>query len=185
MGKRFFNALSWMKAIIFALMGVILIRTFVLTPVLVSGKSMYPTLNDGDMVILWELGNRLELFDVVVFENVEEEYFIKRLIGLPGQTISYEQGQLFIDGYFIDEPFLPQGPLWENTAGTRDFTHQDICVLNALAACSHIPEGYYLVLGDNRRISEDSRHLGLIHESQILGTVSWIQWPMDRMGIIR
>ena len=88
-----------------------------------------------------------------------------------------------MDGESIEEPYLDEGKSLISSNGlfTQDFTLQEICQFNP---CEVIPEGYYLVLGDNRPHSFDSRQIGLIHQDQILGQVIWTQWPVLHVGKI-
>ncbi|MDE5977811.1 MAG: signal peptidase I [Turicibacter sp.] len=160
---------------------VLLVQRFVFTPVKVDGASMYPTLHDEDTVILWEFGYQPKPFDVVVFEVAKEQYYVKRIIAGPGQSILFNQDQLYIDGELIEEPYLKDGKELVSYNGkfTWDFTLQEVCQFNP---CDVIPEGYYLVLGDNRPRSVDSRDIGLIHQDQILGQVIWTQWPLVNFG---
>ncbi|MDE5977812.1 MAG: signal peptidase I [Turicibacter sp.] len=183
MKKVFHEIFDWVKTFIIIFIAVTLIHKYVFTPVKVDGPSMYPTLHDGDSVILWEFGYEPSLFDVIVFEYSTDVYYVKRVIGLPGQTVSYEGDQLYIDGEAIEEPYLENGkqlvPYIDEF--TSSFTLEEICQFDS---CDVIPEGYYLVLGDNRPHSKDSRDIGLIHKDQILGKATWIQWPLSNFGKI-
>jgi signal peptidase I len=113
---------------------------------------------------------------------------------MPGQTVRYENDQLYIDEVPVQEPYIEtakedvaDSPLffWAKNSGnfTTDFTLQDICGINGFT-CDVIPEGWFLVLGDNRPHSKDSRHIGLVSEDQILGRAAWVQWPFDRFGSV-
>ena len=138
---------------------VLLIRTFLVTPVYVSGTSMSPTLNNGEILILNKLDKKYDRFDIVVIDyegkNLNER-LIKRVIGLPGDKIKYKDGKLYVNNKQVDDKF---------SAFTDDF---NMSLFNS----TEIPEGKYLVLGDNRIESLDSRRLGLIDEKDIKGTVS-------------
>jgi len=196
MKKLFWEIFDWFKTIVIVFIIVTLVQRYVFTPVRVDGQSMYSTLHDGDSVILWELGYEPSSFDIVVFEHTEGIYYVKRLIGLPGQTVWYENDQLYIDGVAVAEPYLEQPKedvaadsflSWDLSGGlfTENFFLQDICDFNGFTDCEVIPEGYYLVLGDNRPNSRDSRHIGLISEEQVMGKAAWIQWPLSRFGSIK
>ena len=187
---------DWGKTMAIIFIVVTLIHNYVFTPVRVDGQSMYSTLHDGDSVILWALGYTPDAFDVIVFENEEDVFYVKRVIGLPGQTIKFQNDQLYINGIPTAEPFLEQTKAdvasnsvlpWDFSSGlfTGNFTLQDICAINGFLECETIPEGYYLALGDNRPNSRDSRHVGLISGEQILGRGVFIQWPLNRFGGIR
>jgi len=186
---------DWLKTIVAIFLVITFIHSYIFTPVLVDGQSMYPTLHDGDSVILWELFYEPSLFDIVVFQVTEDTYFVKRVVGVPGQEVAYRNDQLYIDGEPVDQPYLAgaKGQVaaldnrWSPDMGTftEDFELEDICRFNGFEGCQVIPEGYYLMLGDNRPGSKDSRHIGLINQDQIMGRAIWVQWPMSRFGLIR
>ncbi len=189
MKKVISEIFDWVKTFVIIFIAVTLIHKYVFTPVKVDGPSMYPTLHDGDSVILWELSYEPKPFDVVVFEYSPDVYYVKRVIGLPGQTVSYREDQLYINEMPVEEPYLDEGKSLVTYSGefTWDFNSEEVCEINRLegetiSSCDVIPEGYYLVLGDNRPHSKDSRHIGLVSEEQILGKATWIQWPISHFG---
>ncbi|HAX74158.1 MAG TPA: signal peptidase I [Firmicutes bacterium] len=181
MKRVLLEILDWIKTFVIIFLIVTLVHKYVFTPVKVDGPSMYPTLHHEDSVILWEFNYEPEPFDVVVFEFSEDVYYVKRVIGMPGQTITYQDDKLYIDGEYVEETFLDEGKasISYMDSFTWDFTLEEICQFEN---CDVIPEGYYLVLGDNRPHSKDSRHIGLVSESQILGKATWIQWPLENFG---
>lgn len=136
---------------------VILIRTFIITPVIVSGSSMDDTLKDGEILILKKYDKNYERFDIVVFDYNNSK-LVKRVIGLPGETVKYEDGRLYINEEEVYDKFA---------SITFDYE------LNFT-----IPENYYFVLGDNRTNSTDSRLIGLISENDINGTTNFSLWPI-------
>ena len=147
---------------------VVLIRSFVVTPVIVVGDSMKPTLNEGQILILNKLNyrfNEIERYDIVVIKVGKSE-IIKRVIGLPGETIEYRNNILYIDGHEETS---------EYNFDTEDFTLKSIC------NCDKIPEDKYLVLGDNRQVSSDSRIIGLIDKKDIQGTTQISIWPIKKI----
>jgi len=150
---------------------VILIRTFIVTPVIVSGNSMEPNLSSGQILIVRKIGynSSIKRFDIVVVKSEDEE-IIKRIIGLPGEHISYKNNELYINDKLIEEPYLYRD--------TADFNLEEICM------CTSIPEGQYLVLGDNRLVSKDSRIIGLISEDNIVGKAEFSIWPLTKIGNI-
>lgn len=151
------------------IIAVILFRTFLYSPIRVNGDSMIPTLNNGDIMILDRIGytiNGLERFDIVVIKY-EKEKIIKRVIGLPGDSVSYVDNKLYINDKLIDEPY--------NRKIQSDYELEQLGV-------SIIPKDKYLVLGDNRPISKDSRIIGLIDKKDILGYTSITIFPFDRIG---
>ena len=129
------------------IIAIILIRTFIVTPVRVNGESMYPTLKNGEIMILNKINyhfHDIKRFDIVVVD-IGDEKIIKRVIGLPGETIEYNNNTLYIDGQEVKEPFLKEE--------TADF---DLSKLNI----KKIPKDSYFVMGDNRDNSKDSRIIG-------------------------
>lgn len=173
---------EWAKAIIIAVIVVGGIRFFLFEPVLVDGQSMMPTLEDGERIIVNKIGYTLgepERFDIVVFHASEEEDYVKRIIGLPGDHIAYENDELFINGEAQEEPYL-SALKEEQSAGnlTLDLT------LEELLAIEEIPEGHVFVLGDNRENSTDSRIIGLVPIEEIMGSASFVFWPLDEVGFV-
>lgn len=146
----------------------ILIRTFVVTPVQVDGSSMYPTLEDNQVLILKKYDKSFERFDIVVIKYNQDK-LVKRIIGLPNETIEYRNNNLYVDGKKISEPLKLE---------TEDFSLQEL-------GYSKIPANYYLVLGDNRGNSKDSRIIGLINKKEILGTTNLRIWPIKKVGFIK
>jgi signal peptidase I len=171
------------KTILFvALLGLMLfsLRHYVFTPVIVKGDSMDPTLHDGERVIALK-NTQINRFDIITFEAPDDvgKNYIKRVIGLPGDVVEYREDTLYINGKAYDEPYLAafRAKLTDGFPLTADFTMTDFGV-------EQIPKGKLLVLGDNRRISKDSRMIGLIDQSVVLGDVKFIFWPLEDFGII-
>lgn len=166
--RNFFKELVPYVIIIFV---VALIRTFLITPVMVNGSSMYPYLKDKEILILNKTNNDYKRFDVVVAEAANTK-IIKRIIGLPGENIEYKNCKLYINGEeqqdFVSECI------------TDDFS------LEELYGYVVIPENYYFVMGDNRNKSSDSRdyRIGLIKKDQIQGKVIFRLTPLNRFGIL-
>lgn len=151
------------------ILAIILIRTFVITPVRVNGSSMYSTLKDGEIMILNKLDYKLhdiERFDIVVVKT-DEKKIIKRVIGLPGETLKYEDNTLYINDKKIDEPYLKDA--------TEDFNITSL-------GYDKIPDDCYFVLGDNRDNSSDSRIIGPVKKSQITGSASLVLFPFSEAG---
>lgn len=130
---------------------------------------MVPTLLDGDIMILDKIGyriNGLKRFDIVVIKYNNEK-IIKRVIGLPGDYIEYKDNILYINGKEIKEEYKRDI--------TNNFSLKDL-------GYEKIPENKYLVLGDNRSISKDSRIIGLIDKEDIEGYTGIIVFPFKRIG---
>lgn len=176
---------EWTKALFIAFGLALLIRYFLFTPIVVDGKSMKPTLYDGDRMIVNKIGYKLgepNRYDIVVFHAPEKKDYIKRVIGLPGDHITYKNDQLYINGEPLDEPYLKslKEELNEGEGTlTGDFT------LEELTDKTIIPEGYVFVMGDNRGYSKDSRAIGLIPMEEIIGNTSFIFWPPSEIGFVK
>ena len=162
------NIMSYVLIIIIA----ILIKLYVFSPVKVNGTSMTPTLIDGDIMLLNEIGYKLhgvERFDIVV-ANVDGERLIKRVIGLPGEKIEYRDNQLFVNDEFVYENFKHED--------TEDFN------ISSLGS-DKVPDDTYFVLGDNRTNSKDSRVVGCIHKGKIMGKTNLIIFPFYRISTVQ
>ena len=151
---------------------VVLFRTFIATPVRVDGSSMDSTLKDGNILILNKLDNSYERFDVVVVEvtiNDRKSKLVKRVIGMPGESIKYKDNELYINGKIIEDVA---------TERTSDFT------LDEIYNIKKIPNNYYFVMGDNRNNSRDSRDytVGLIKKENIIGTTTIRLFPFNKIG---
>lgn len=155
-----------------------LLRQYVFTPVIVKGDSMDPTLHDGERVIALKQTD-IEHFDIITFVAPDDsgKNYIKRVIGLPGDQVVYQDDMLYINGTAYDEPYLDafKANLQDGFPLTDDF---DMSLFDE----TEVPEGKLLVLGDNRRISKDSRQLGLIDASAVLGDVVFVFWPIADFG---
>lgn len=142
----------------------------------VSGDSMYPTLHSGDNLIVDKLSYRFkdpERFDIIVFpyQYKEETYYIKRIIGLPGETVQIIDGTIYINGSVLDENY-----------------GREKMVSSGLALDEiQLGEDEYFVLGDNRNASSDSREpdVGNIHRDDIIGRAFIRIWPFSRFGILK
>ena len=145
---------------------VVLFRSYIATPVRVDGDSMYPTLKNGQILILNKLDKEYERMEIVVFDY-KGERLIKRVIGLPGDTVEYKYNKLYVNGKEVIETFEHKD--------TDDFKLSDIDV-------EIIPDDYYFVVGDNRSNSKDSRIIGLIHKNQIMGKTNFIIFPFNHFG---
>lgn len=153
------------------------IRFFILFPSLVTGNSMAPTLLSNDRVLVSTV-SQVERFDVVIFQDPTENTVVKRVIGLPGETIRYSNEQLFINDKPMDEPFLEQEEIDEfSGVWTSDF---DLPVEEEGDVEGSIPENHYFLMGDNRRFSFDSRFYGSIEEENIIGEVKLVYYPFER-----
>ena len=169
---------DWGITIFMAVLLIFVFRTFVFSPVIVEGESMLPTLHDGDRLFINKIGmhvDELERFDVIVFKAKKDKYFIKRIIGMPGDDLKYEEQKLYINGKPLDESYIIPDE------SQIDFT------IKSLYGYDVIPEDHYFVLGDNRENSNDSRKrfIGLIHEEQILGSANQVVWPISSIKNVK
>ena len=143
---------------------VLFIKIYVVSPIRVNGNSMYDTLHDKDIMILNEFiyyFNDIKRNDIVVVEE-DNEYLIKRVIGLPGERIKCENGEIYINDEIYDDKY--------SNSETSDF--EEIKINN----------GEYFVLGDNRKVSLDSRTFGSYKKREIKGKATFTIFPLDRFG---
>lgn len=186
MAKRKKNGwFDWIIALVIAVGLASVVRAYFFAPIIVDGPSMQPTLHNRDQMIVNKFSYRIHepnRFDIVVFHAIEQKDFIKRVIGLPGEQIEVKDDTLYVDGEQVDEPFLnkQKEQLQPGEVLTGDFRLEDLP-----GEYQTIPDGYVLVLGDNRQNSTDSRALGLISEDQIVGKTNLIYWPLDRFHILK
>jgi signal peptidase I len=167
------NFVEWVVVVVGAVLVAILLRWLVVQAFYIPSASMEPTLEIGDRVLVNKLAYRFgepERGDIVVFARPPAssangvDDLIKRVIGLPGETIEAHDGQVFIDGRQLDEPWLPEGTL------TPDF------------AAAEVPDHNVFVLGDNRTNSEASNQFGPISDDLIVGRAFVRIWPLSRAG---
>ncbi|MFA6552844.1 MAG: signal peptidase I [Patescibacteria group bacterium] len=159
--------LELVKIVLIALAIIIPVRYFLFQPFYVRGASMEPNFHDNEYLIIDEITYRFtdpQRGDVLVMRNPNRtsEFFIKRIIGLPGETIKSVNGEITIinkqypDGVVLPEPYLAEGTLTNNLTVTR------------------IPDGQYFVMGDNRPVSLDSRIFGPLPRKDIVGR-AWLR----------
>lgn len=151
----------------------IILCSFFFRVMKVSGFAMLPVLRDQDVVVVRKTKS-VKRFDLIALDRGTKRQ-IRRVIGLPGETIQYNNDTLFVDGEPVDEKFLVD-EINESQQHGRDFTTDFI---NGDVNRFEIPEGYYLVLGDNRPYATDSRHYGLLAERNIIGRVQMKVFPIN------
>jgi len=157
---------------------VLVVTTFLYQPVRVEGKSMYPTLADGSLGMAGIIDRRqgINRFDIVVIDlPSSDEKLVKRVIGLPGETISFADDVLYVDGVAKDQPFLDEDYVSAQRATQADglFTKDFTVTLGP---------GEYFCMGDNRLHSSDSRYYGPFTAETIKQVHIYIWWPIDRFG---
>ncbi|HET7657843.1 MAG TPA: signal peptidase I [Bacillales bacterium] len=165
---------EWTKALLIALFCAGLIRYFLFAPIVVDGESMMPTLHNHDRLIIdkvaYDIG-KPHRFDIIVFHATPTKDFIKRVIGLPGDHIVYRNDTLYVNGNATPEPYLK--PYKKQVKGnlTYDFS-------------TTVPKGCLFVMGDNRRRSKDSRIIGPVKISSVVGKVDLQFWPLSKFHIV-
>ena len=157
------------KILIVAVLLIVMIRMFLLTPYKVEGLSMEPTLHDQEKILVtpahWEASFRRG--EIVVIKGDGSERYVKRVIGLPGDKIEIKDKDLYINDKKWKEAYL-------DGVSTDDF--------NAIL----VPERCYFVMGDNRTVSYDSRNgLGFIEEERIVGKGKYVFYPFQDMRVIQ
>jgi signal peptidase I len=140
---------------------VVLFRTYIATPVMVSGSSMDPTLKDKEIMILNKMDKKYERFEIVVLKT-EHGDIIKRVIGLPGETISIENSNIYINSRKIKDKY--------GSGKTSDVKK------------IKLGKDEYFVLGDNRGNSMDSRYYGPFKINKIKGSTGFIIFPFSKFG---
>ena len=188
---------EWGPFILF-LIALGLVRLFLIQPVSVDGHSMDPTLADGERLIVLRTA-KIDRFDIVVAKEKEgnkTKEIVKRVIGLPGDTITYKDDVLYVNGKKTDEPYLDK-----YQKAFEDDDLQDIYSYNTLfqqlAESSDafttakdgsteftvkVPKNQYFLLGDDRIVSKDSREVGSFKKSAIVGEVKFRFWPLSKIG---
>jgi len=174
------SIVEWVVVVAGAIIVALVIKTFVMQAFFIPSESMEPLLEKGDRVLVNKLSYHLHDInrgDVVVFErpedsNAEIKDLIKRVIGLPGESVVIKDNRVFINGKALDEPYLPPGTINQPTGSyAHHCTPEDPCV---------VPPNSVWVMGDNRTNSSDSRYIGPIPEDKIVGRAFVIVWPFNR-----
>ena len=168
-----------LRDLVFALMIAALVVVFIVQPVKVEGTSMLPRLHDGERIFVNKLiyydeyrwAPKIERGDIVVFwfPNDPSKSYIKRVIGLPGETVEVREGTVYINGAMLEEKYLDPK---ENTSP-------------AIQVPAKVNLNYYFVMGDNRDNSSDSRSWGLVPKKYIYGKALFRYWPPSAASVIR
>lgn len=163
---------NWGRDLVIALSLAVVIIIFFYQPVKVEGTSMTPLISDQERIFINKFVYRFEPIergDVVVFWYPldRSKSFIKRVVGLPGDTVEIREGQVYVNGKHLPEPYVPpQSEDLANFSATR------------------IPKGEYFVMGDHRISSNDSRIFGPVPRNFIYGKAVFAYWPVDHFGSI-
>jgi len=177
---------EWVVIVVVALVAALLIKTFAVQAFYIPSGSMEPTLMPGDRVLVNKLSydfHPVHEGDIIVFRrppkdttpNIDD--LIKRVIGLPGETLYVANCGVYIDGKELAQPYLPKG--WQNPSSEYCTTW-----VGGLPNPYKVPKGYYFVMGDNRKDSYDSRYWGPLPASYIVGRAFVRMWPPSRIGFI-
>ncbi len=178
------NIVEWVVVVAGAVGLALVIKAFVLQAFFIPSLSMAPTLEVGDRVLVNKLAYRIgdvSRGDIVVFERPASETasnipdLIKRVVGLPGESIVIEENQVFVDGAALPETYLPAGTVTTTTTSPLKCTRIEPCTVG---------DGQVWVMGDNRTDSKDSRFFGPIQESSIVGQAFVVVWPLNRLGLL-
>src|SRR5690242_16122716 len=172
------NAVSWLRDLVFSVLIAIVLIVFIYQPVKVEGTSMMPTLTDQERIFINKFTYRfglgsIERGDTVVFWYPQDtsKSYIKRVIGIPGDRVRVDAGQVYVNGAALSEEYVP--PENRDFSSWRDGREQVV------------PEGRYFVLGDHRNQSSDSRMWGYVPRDNIYGKAVFVYWPLDKMGRVR
>lgn len=177
--KAYFFLLDILQTLILAAAAFVVVYMFLFRPFEVKGESMYPNLHDSEYLITSLIGLKLsdpKLGDVIVFKapNELERDFIKRVIGVGGDSVSIKDGQVYLNEELLNENKYLK-PSIKTYGGS--FLQEGKEVL--------VPEGYFFVLGDNRSYSSDSREWGFVPKNNVIGSSIFIYWPLNSAGIIK
>jgi signal peptidase I len=172
-GKK--EAWEWIKALAVAIALAVLIRSFLFAPFIVEGESMETTLHNNEKLVVNKavyLLREPQRGEIVVFHAEAGRDYIKRVIGVPGDTVEMRDDTLYINGKAVPEPYLE-----ENREKVRE---EDKPLTDDFGPVT-VPEGQIFVLGDNRQNSHDSRALGSISIDSVVGRAEFVYWPLDQI----
>lgn len=177
--KGYFFLLDIAQTLVLAIAAFVVVYMFLFRPFQVSGESMHPNLQDKEYLITNVISLRFgnpQLGDIVVFKAPSEpdRDFIKRVIGVSGDTISIKEGKVYLNGKLLDESKYLKETVY--TQG-QSFLREDEEVT--------VPPGSFFVLGDNRSYSSDSREWGFVPKKNIVGTSFLIYLPVEKVGFIK
>ncbi len=165
------EVVEWVLVVVVAVAAALVIRTFIFEPVRVDGNSMINTLHHNEYMIVTKyqyLFDDPERFDIVIchYPGRGNTNFVKRVVGIPGDTVAMRGGVLYVNGEPVEEEYIDYPANYEMAEVT-------------------VEEGHYFVLGDNRASSNDSHIIGLLTRSQIVGKVRLVAWPFSEFRVIQ
>ncbi len=168
---------DFLQGIVVVLALLVMVYLFIMSPQEINGSSMEPNFHNGEFILTNKVLYKFrppQRGDVVIFKsppNKEIDY-IKRIIGLPGDTVSVQNDAMYVNGQKVDEPYLaPDTPIF---GGAYLAEGQSIVV----------PPDSYFMMGDNRAHSSDSREFGPINQTDFIGTAIFRYWPFSQMGTL-
>ena len=171
---------SWLRAIVLAVVIAFIVRSFIFSAYTVEGQSMEPTLFNNEKMIVNKMDfiDSFEHGDIVIIEGLQEDiFYVKRLIGLPGDTIEMKADMLYVNGQEVNEEYVSE---------RKEVAHTKGNLFTGNFGPITVPEHQYFVMGDNRLNSTDSRNgLGLIEEDRIVGTSEIIFYPIDEFRVLK
>ncbi len=169
------GALAWMRDLAFSVLLAVILIVFIYQPVKVEGTSMMPALTDQERIFINKFTYRfgageIERGDLVVFwfPLDKTKSYIKRVVGLPGDSVEISDGTVIVNGHTLSEPYVPE-------------EYRDRQSLPP----HKVPRDSYFVLGDHRSSSNDSRVWGTVDRSYIYGKAVFVYWPLDKMGRLK
>jgi signal peptidase I len=171
--RRWGSLRLWVRDLLISAAASVFIITTLYQPVRVEGTSMLPRLEDQDRLFINKFVYQftaIQRGDVVVFHYPRDpqESYIKRVIAVPGDRISIERGQVWLNGRLLREAYVPES--------YRDSRSEDESI---------VPDGCYFMMGDHRSISSDSRDFGPVERSLIYGKAAFVYWPAQDAGVVR
>ena len=172
--KRFISSIyEWIEAALYSIVCVVLAFIFVFRIVAVDGPSMVPTLNDKEKLILLTFMYKPKHGDIVVIDRYTQEPLVKRVIAVGGDKIEIlpETGEVVLNGVVLEEKYIQGKTL------TRDFG----------TGVKTVPEGYLVVMGDNRSVSKDSRsaEVRFVNVKDVVGRAIFRFYPLERIGLLK
>jgi len=187
------SVLEWIAVVVGAVLVALLIRTFVAQAFYIPSESMEPLLAKDDRVVVDKLtysSEDVRRGDVIVFHKPTTDPvdgvpdLIKRVVGLPGDSIVISEGDVYINGMRLDEPYLPPGSFTAQGAGTPTPGATSTAPRCGTDDPCVVPEGHVFVMGDNRSNSKDSRwpEVGYVSSDQLVGRAFVRVWPLNRLG---
>lgn len=177
--KIYFFLLDTIQTLLLAAAFFLVVYVFLFRPFQVSGESMYPNFLDKQYVLTNIVSlhfSKPKLGDVIVFQSPtdSEKDFIKRVIGVFGDTVMVRDGNVYLNGKLLDE-----SKYLKDTVKTYGGSFL------GEGQSASVPQNQYLVLGDNRSYSSDSREWGFVPEKSIIGESLFIYWPVNQMGLVK